>query len=733
MIFIKNLFLLSLIQACSGPLFSPQSQVEKKGCEGKSECGGEDGTADNIQEIMIFPAEIALPVGKKQIFSAAAKLKKGTLIDISKEAGWSMQDPSVASLEYDENQKPFSVAMKPGSTELSANYSGFTARAVIKVLDVELLELVLEPGVVTQTVGSNQSYLLFGQYSDGVKRNLSSSAEWQVDKSTLLRLADNSNKDGKVGTALASGMAQISAAILGKKASASIQIKDLAVASIVVSPSPVATEAGLSFNLKAQALYFDGTQAEVTSGGNWTSANTTLVTTDPSVKGQFKALKSGSTQVGFTFKGITVQTGVTISPAPLPVLSLKVNNVENTLTVLKGSNLTITWTSTNAVTCSLKENVLLVSEALNSSTNRTANGNNTYQLTCLNRTGAAVSKTVLVNIEHNISFAIDPGTYDFIPATSGVKPLSIYFLLDVTGSMAEQINTVKNNISIFVNNLVNAGFSPLLGLQPFDDAIRPAGSLTSNIAAFQALVNSQVASGGDDDAEGSLLAIQEGLRRINLEDTRVDSIKVLFLITDNLGHAGSLPSTERNCNITSTVNVFSALSGLQKSQVKFFYSVPDAIVPNACSSYTKPSDQFSAILANILNNAPLAERGGYLSFPFSAASLNTELVNKISVISQKIDLVCLAENARVTNSSQEIMSWTSSGRSQVFTEFNTNRDLRISRTISNSFFNLLPLSTTKLAVSRCCVSLQAAGNSNFSSCIKTHTNAQETLIYSEAN
>ena len=92
--------------------------------------------------------------------------------------------------------------------------------------------------------------------------------------------------------------------------------------------------------------------------------------------------------------------------------------------------------------------------------------------------------------------------------TGGAGAADIVFVLDVTGSMSDEIDDVKNNVIEFADSLSRRGIDFRLGMVTFLDFIENVYAFTTDVQAFQQLVGQQFAHGGDDEPENSLEALQ---------------------------------------------------------------------------------------------------------------------------------------------------------------------------------------------------------------------------------
>lgn len=91
--------------------------------------------------------------------------------------------------------------------------------------------------------------------------------------------------------------------------------------------------------------------------------------------------------------------------------------------------------------------------------------------------------------------------------TGGLDQTDIIFVLDVTGSMSNEIADVKNNIVEFANSLSANGTDYQLGLVTFLDVIENIYPFTKDVDLFHQRIADQYAHGGGDGPENSLDAL----------------------------------------------------------------------------------------------------------------------------------------------------------------------------------------------------------------------------------
>ncbi len=229
-------------------------------------------------------------------------------------------------------------------------------------------------------------------------------------------------------------------------------------------------------------------------------------------------------------------------------------------------------------------------------------------------------------------------------------PLDILILLDVSGSMQKNIDTIRDHIDTFIASLRT--YTPRIGLIPFVDNIQETNivPLTENTRDFLNVIHRLTAKGGGkyDYQEAGLLAIETALTlfKIDMEQNPAhkNARKVLLVITNSASHRGdssTLDSTitiQRINEFTRVVNNFS-----------LFYSIPtfdNTVQDPTTLEFIQAHNQYRKILTQSNNNLPIEERGGLLSYPFQADTLLNEFKDKLTtIVDKEITLSCLPQKA----------------------------------------------------------------------------------------
>jgi Mg-chelatase subunit ChlD len=152
----------------------------------------------------------------------------------------------------------------------------------------------------------------------------------------------------------------------------------------------------------------------------------------------------------------------------------------------------------------------------------------------------------LVNLKKENLFVFDNSVriqeFEMAKDTSGgVTQADIVFVLDVTGSMGDEIEGVKNNILEFADSLKSRAVDVRLAMVTFLDVIGSVYPFTNDPAVFKGWVSAQTAYGGGDTPENSLDALYQASQL----QFRGGASRIFIWITD-------APYHEKNAITTRT-------------------------------------------------------------------------------------------------------------------------------------------------------------------------------------
>jgi len=205
--------------------------------------------------------------------------------------------------------------------------------------------------------------------------------------------------------------------------------------------------------------------------------------------------------------------------------------------------------------------------------------------------------------------------------TGGVNKADIIFVLDVTGSMTEEINGVKNNIIEFTDSLSARGVDFKLGLVTFLDVIENTYAFTSNVQTFYNQVSIQRAHGGDDYPENSLQA----LLTASQFPFRPDAKRMIIWITDaafHINNAVTQLTKEQVVNELLLKSVQVHCIGNAAEQLNFY----DQIIINTGGDFFNINGNFRDVLLKV---SKIGESPRYVINYLPSPSITTSTTFKV--------------------------------------------------------------------------------------------------------
>ncbi|MDX2430534.1 MAG: VWA domain-containing protein [Bacteroides sp.] len=215
------------------------------------------------------------------------------------------------------------------------------------------------------------------------------------------------------------------------------------------------------------------------------------------------------------------------------------------------------------------------------------------------------TEQVLYNLHKNNVFLYDNNNFveDFRlekDTAGGTNNSDIIFVLDVTGSMTDEIAGVRDNIIEFTDSLSFRGVDFRLGMVTFLDVIENVYDFTRDVQEFQMNVSVQYAHGGGDRAENSL----DALAAASLFDFRENANRIIIWITDADYHVGNDISQETKESVVDQL----LIAGIQVHCIgnpDFQTDYYDQITLNTGGNYFDINGNFRDILLEVsrLNQA----------------------------------------------------------------------------------------------------------------------------------
>lgn len=290
-------------------------------------------TEAELIDIELTPASLNLALGQKEKITAKGLYSDGQTLDITSPMLWISESSSIASLSDDETTPDnpsvkIVNALSEGSTNVIVSSGDVQTRLPVLVSSAELTSLEITPKTLNLVSGLSGSLIATGFYSDGSTKNITELTRWDSDNEQIATV------DKGLVNALAKGNTSINASIDGITNSASIEVAQPKLLSMLATPNNVTIEAGSSAQISITGLYSNETQQNITNQVSWSSAAPDKVSVD---NGNILGLTQGASSVTATLEDISVDIPVTVTAPRLISLQL----LPTTVTLVSGRNASV--------------------------------------------------------------------------------------------------------------------------------------------------------------------------------------------------------------------------------------------------------------------------------------------------------------------------------------------------------------------------------------------------------
>ena len=253
-------------------------------------------TNATIVSISITPSGRTIAQGTKLSFVATGLFSDNTTQMITRDCTWASDNHGVATLGGGST----ATAMRPGTANISATFTGVTGSALLHVSSATLSSISLVPATAALAATTTVNCVAIGTFSDGTTQVITGLVTW----TSLAPNVATISRGGTV-TAQSAGTATISAQLGSLTADSTILVDSSPLVSIQIVPTTisVAPQTGVAF--RALGTFADGNTQDLTTSALWTSSPPSVATisNDPGTIGQAIGLQSGTATITALFDG----------------------------------------------------------------------------------------------------------------------------------------------------------------------------------------------------------------------------------------------------------------------------------------------------------------------------------------------------------------------------------------------------------------------------------------------
>ncbi|BAF73391.1 Ig-like domain-containing protein [Sulfurovum sp. NBC37-1] len=307
------------------------STLVKASYKGKNDTAPLTVTAVELQSIQITPAEVTVPTGTEDKFTAIAYYSDGSSHDVTSQATWISDNTDVVSIVPSGEDGGLGHALKHGTANITATLDGKTSNtAVVTVTGKALTHIHLVPAYTVEIpVGGHKTYKVWAYYDDSTTKDVTAFSTLSIADTSIATIGTSGEDLAKV-TGINAGSTLVKASYKGKNDTAPLTVTAVELQSIQITPAEVTVPTGTEDKFTAIAYYSDGSSHDVTSQATWISDNTDVVSIVPSGEdgGLGHALKHGTANITATLDGKTSNTAVvTVEGKIIKNVQITPNNI----------------------------------------------------------------------------------------------------------------------------------------------------------------------------------------------------------------------------------------------------------------------------------------------------------------------------------------------------------------------------------------------------------------------
>ncbi|MBI3358856.1 MAG: Ig-like domain-containing protein [Nitrospirae bacterium] len=221
--------------------------------------------------VSILPTSgVSIPVGITRQYSAFGIYDNGAVQNITSFAAWSSSQPAIATID----NVGLATALNAGSTSITAKTANITGTTSLDVNTATLESLSVTPESASIGIGSTLQYTATATYNDGASFDVTPFSTWSSSDGSQATIDPSTG----LATATGVGTSTIFADFGGASGSASLNVKDISLKSIVVEPADPSISLGGKQQFTAKGIFSDGSSQDITTVVSWQSSSLNTAT-----------------------------------------------------------------------------------------------------------------------------------------------------------------------------------------------------------------------------------------------------------------------------------------------------------------------------------------------------------------------------------------------------------------------------------------------------------------------
>jgi trimeric autotransporter adhesin len=236
-------------------------------------------TNATLQSIAVTPASVAIPLANQEQFTAIGTFSDQSTQDITTSVTWTSSDTTKVSIDNVVHiGLATGVAVTTSPVTITATKSpGTPGTASVTVNAANLVSIAITPGTTNLAEGTSRQYTAIGTFSNGSTLNITSQATWSSSDPTNATVTSGLVK-ALTGNCPTSCRVVITATLGSVNQSLTVDINNVTVNSITVTPIAATIPVGVTQRFNAVATFSDLSTQDVTSNASWNSSNPGVAT-----------------------------------------------------------------------------------------------------------------------------------------------------------------------------------------------------------------------------------------------------------------------------------------------------------------------------------------------------------------------------------------------------------------------------------------------------------------------
>lgn len=222
-------------------------------------------------KISVIPPTAKLAKGLTLQLQAIATLSDDSTRDVSTQASWQSNNPSVLSVD----PQGKITALAPGDATVTATLQGISGQVSVSAVNLVVSQIQIIPATIQLAIGTKTKLTAIATFADQSTQDVSSQVAW-LSSNTAVAIVDGAG----LVTGVAAGSTTLSASLLGVTASTSIQVNNTSATALQVIPAVNTLALGTKNQLQAIATFADGSTQDVSDQVQWASSDPVVATVD---------------------------------------------------------------------------------------------------------------------------------------------------------------------------------------------------------------------------------------------------------------------------------------------------------------------------------------------------------------------------------------------------------------------------------------------------------------------